>query len=1025
MSWCKDLKESIKTDSKWKPIIIFPSSHALLINNSVMPSSCNNFIPSKQKPTHVDIVEFFNPTNFALIALMKSISLQEGYPSNALFHFEGYNSLNEYQRLIVDIKEAAFNNGTILNNNSSYNKSQTMKHTSYTLVCEHFGKPSVFVANSKQFEEGRLQANNTIIQQHHSCRSVKHSSRHAKFKRVNNHNSNIKTNRSKTKKCTCTFQLSVFFDSVTSRWFLKPRRSKTFDHCFHFNHIYVPPKYMLKTKRNIPPDLRTRINKLITFGNNSSSIVSTIRGEEGINIDYDTIFSIKIDQMKGLLEECSDDPSCSAVTKLIKLFQNSDNVSFVYILHRYNSGFVTFRKTAKEKRLEKLPVSSLSPTDLELVRSTKNWRDSLTLSKKQGDILVAFAWCHDEELRNAEMYPEFLASDITFGVNTERRDLLLVCGIDGRNRIFTAFRCFIPSKQEQAYTWIFDEALPHLLTNKVLKYNLCLASDNERSLVNAQGATISSTKEAFKHTTLRLDCFHAFVNIWRENIKIPDSIEAKEASDIMYKWIMSWFRTLETQEELDISLNEFNQYFASKQKCFSDKTVEAITKLIVSIINKKSKLLHPYFKYVCTFDFLGDTIVECANNSLLKRGPLGVSSQMKISTSGLTQMKAAKEKNLKETLNAAKTINSSKTWTKSLTKEYLTDYAEGLACSNFDNRCFYTKRRISSLEWLVCSSHIFDEHDSKQNKSNNFKHTSFQRVRSVTIDSDNYMSCSCGYHMRWLMPCVHMCRVLDDMMYYTPDLFHIRWWKHYHFIYKRDNNEYIEHLSAANIQTALSDIRNNHFNQDTGMFKGICLDGNQFLENINDTLLDEIIINKDFPLEIMTEYIRLQNNGKPQKTGTKLFKHTTGNDIFGENLSSHQNFSCDFEDKDGESNKSFDCMLDTTSGVNLKGMGAGSQTLSQLSEYRDSVSVFHNTNSSSRDSINPFETLNPMFHNMLRSIKTENQLNVAINAMEKLTFELLNVNNQKRMSCDDDMTFLGEVDGPKTKETRYKYHYER
>ena len=48
MSWCKDLKESIKTDSKWKPIIIFPSSHALLINNSVMLSSHNNFIPSNK-----------------------------------------------------------------------------------------------------------------------------------------------------------------------------------------------------------------------------------------------------------------------------------------------------------------------------------------------------------------------------------------------------------------------------------------------------------------------------------------------------------------------------------------------------------------------------------------------------------------------------------------------------------------------------------------------------------------------------------------------------------------------------------------------------------------------------------------------------------------------------------------------------------------------------------------------------------------------------------------------------------------
>ena len=65
------------------------------------------------------------------------------------------------------------------------------------------------------------------------------------------------------------------------------------------------------------------------------------------------------------------------------------------------------------------------------------------------------------------------------------------------------------------------------------------------------------------------------------------------------------------------------------------------------------------------------------------------------------------------------------------------------------------------------------------------KHTIFQRVRSVTIDNNNFMNCSCGRHMRWLMPCVHMCCVLDDMKYYTPDLFHIRWWKHYHFMYKR------------------------------------------------------------------------------------------------------------------------------------------------------------------------------------------------------------------------------------------------
>ena len=66
-----------------------------------------------------------------------------------------------------------------------------------------------------------------------------------------------------------------------------------------------------------------------------------------------------------------------------------------------------------------------------------NW-DSLTTSNK-GDILVAFAWAHDEEVKAAEKYPEFLGVDVTFGVNIEQRALFLVAGMDGRNRAFTAF----------------------------------------------------------------------------------------------------------------------------------------------------------------------------------------------------------------------------------------------------------------------------------------------------------------------------------------------------------------------------------------------------------------------------------------------------------------------------------------------------------------------------------------------------------------------------------------------------------
>ena len=43
------------------------------------------------------------------------------------------------------------------------------------------------------------------------------------------------------------------------------------------------------------------------------------------------------------------------------------------------------------------------------------------------------------------MLPELLDMDVAFGVNLERRELLLAGGIDGNKNAFTAFRCFIPS----------------------------------------------------------------------------------------------------------------------------------------------------------------------------------------------------------------------------------------------------------------------------------------------------------------------------------------------------------------------------------------------------------------------------------------------------------------------------------------------------------------------------------------------------------------------------------------------------
>ena len=82
------------------------------------------------------------------------------------------------------------------------------------------------------------------------------------------------------------------------------------------------------------------------------------------------------------------------------------------------------------------------------------------------DVLVSFAWSHDVEKRQMLMFPEFLAVDMTFGLNREKRNLLTFVGIDGDNRSFNGCRCWMPSKQTVAYRWTINVALPILIGKK-------------------------------------------------------------------------------------------------------------------------------------------------------------------------------------------------------------------------------------------------------------------------------------------------------------------------------------------------------------------------------------------------------------------------------------------------------------------------------------------------------------------------------------------------------------------------------
>ena len=56
-----------------------------------------------------------------------------------------------------------------------------------------------------------------------------------------------------------------------------------------------------------------------------------------------------------------------------------------------------------------------------------------------------------EDLRLAGLFPEYMACDTTFGVTKQQRNLFIVADIGGHNKVCTAMRCFITSKETKAY----------------------------------------------------------------------------------------------------------------------------------------------------------------------------------------------------------------------------------------------------------------------------------------------------------------------------------------------------------------------------------------------------------------------------------------------------------------------------------------------------------------------------------------------------------------------------------------------
>ena len=118
-----------------------------------------------------------------------------------------------------------------------------------------------------------------------------------------------------------------------------------------------------------------------------------------------------------------------------------------------------------------------------------------------------------------------MGCDTTFGVTKEQRNLFLFAGVDGNNKVFTVFHCFVPSKEARAYHWDLRSALPHLLTEVTLSYNRCITTDQDQAMYQPF-IYIMDNVPCLSKSRYRLDNYHLLQKEWRDLIAIMKNIQS-------------------------------------------------------------------------------------------------------------------------------------------------------------------------------------------------------------------------------------------------------------------------------------------------------------------------------------------------------------------------------------------------------------------------------------------------------------------------------------------------------------------
>jgi hypothetical protein len=253
--------------------------------------------------------------------------------------------------------------------------------------------------------------------------------------------------------------------------------------------------------------------------------------------------------------------------------------------------------------LKQMRVSS-NHEKVGLGEALKSIQSNLVVGKR---VLLAVAWCREDERNLFKKFSEVMMVDVTMGTNNQGRPLLVTCCPGPDMKVFTPVRSFLPSQCKWVFGWIWGTAIPVLLGRKNLQKTQLILSDGDPKIYDAFE---EHRKTNYPNAMHGLCIFHLVTKPLGliPNFKGKDDPFVKDQIATFKHWIFSWMEVggVESEEEFCLShklllewLSGFRKVQTKSSKLTSLKnimchnTIEMEDFLMKSIMTHKGRWFFP------------------------------------------------------------------------------------------------------------------------------------------------------------------------------------------------------------------------------------------------------------------------------------------------------------------------------------------------------------------------------------------------------------------------------------------------